>query len=82
MGELHGVRSAARVLGVTPTSVYIETAKGNLRAKIDPTYGQMMWDEDDLALFRQRLDAERAAREQAAAAARDAKFKAVNSRRG
>ena len=27
MSELHGVRSAARLLNVTPTSVYISTAK-------------------------------------------------------
>jgi hypothetical protein len=80
MSELHSVRSAARVLGVTPTSVYVSTARGDLRARVDPTDGQMLWDDNDLALFRQRLDAEKAAREQASIVARDAKFKAVNRR--
>ncbi len=81
MSELHGVRSAARVLGVTPTSVYVSTARGDLRVRVDPADGQMLWDADDLALFRERLDAEKAARELASLAARDARFKAVNSRR-
>jgi hypothetical protein len=80
MSELHGVRSAARLLNVTPTSVYISTAKGHLRAKVDPTDGQMLWDEDDLVLFRARLDAEKAAKLQASIAERDAKFQAVNRR--
>ncbi len=79
MGTLHGVNSAARLLGVTPTSMYVETAKGRLRAKVDPTYGHMLWDEDD-ELFRARLDAHRAARE-AFIAREDAKFRAINRRR-
>jgi len=80
MAELHGVRSAARLLNVTPTSVYISTAKGQLRAKVDPTDGQMLWDGDELELFRKRLDAEKAANLQASIAERDAKFRAVNRR--
>jgi hypothetical protein len=80
MSELHGVRSAARLLNVTPTSVYISTAKGQLRAKVDPTDGQMLWDEDELVLFRKRLDAVRDAKLQASTAERDAKFRAVNRR--
>jgi hypothetical protein len=80
MSELHGVRSAARVLGVTPTSVYVSTARGDLRVRVDPTDGQMLWDDNDLALFRRRLDAEKAAREQASIAARDVKFREVNRR--
>jgi hypothetical protein len=82
MAELHGVRSAARLLGVTPTSVYISTARGHLRAKVDPTDGQtMLWDEDDLVLFRHKLDAERAAREQAAAAEQKQRFRRANPKR-
>jgi hypothetical protein len=80
MSELHGVRSAARILKVTPTSVYISTAKGQLRAKVDPTDGQMLWDAEELELFRKRLDAEKAAKLQATIAVRDAKFRAVNRR--
>ncbi len=81
MSELHGVRSAARVLGVTPTSVYVSTARGDLRVRVDPADGQMLWDEDELVLFRQRLDAEKAARELASIAERDAKFRKANPRR-
>jgi hypothetical protein len=79
MAGLHGVRSAARLLNVTPTSVYISTARGHLRAKVDPTDGQtMLWDEDELVLFRRKLDAERAAREAKSIAERDARFKQIN----
>ena len=81
MSEVHGVRSAARLLNVTPTSVYVSTAKGDLRAKVDPTDGQMLWDEDELMLFRKRLDAERDAKLQASIAERNEKFRAINRRR-
>ena len=80
MSELHGVRSAARLLNVTPTSVYISTAKGQLRAKVDPTDGQMLWDSEELKLFRQRLDAEKAAKTAAFEASEAAKFRAVKRR--
>ena len=82
MSELHGVRSAARLLNVTPTCVYISTAKGQLRAKIDPTDGQMLWDGDELELFRKRLDAEKAAKTAALAKAEDATFRRVNRKTG
>jgi len=75
-----GIREAAERLGTSTTSIYVETAKGLLRAKVDPTYGHLSWDETD-DLFRARLDAKKAARE-AFIASEDAKFKRINRRPG
>ena len=80
MSERLGIRAAARAagLGTNHVALYVAVARGSLKAAV--VDGQLEFDPGDLDLWRQRLDAERDAREQASIESRDAKFKAVNSR--
>ncbi len=57
-GRYHGVRSAARILGCTPTTLYVLAAKGLLRPRLDPTGNgdySMWWHEGELVRYRDRV---------------------------
>jgi len=81
MSELHGVRSAARVLKVSTTRVYCETARGNIRAKVDPTSGEMSWDGAELELFRANVLAAEQVRLAESVRQQAERFAAVNRKR-
>ena len=65
--------------GVTTTKLYTAVARQSLKAAV--VDGQLEFDPGELDLWRQRLDAEKAAREQASIQARDKTFRAINRRK-
>jgi len=81
MSEMHGVRSASRLVGTTTTTLYVETAKQNIRAKVDPKSGELLWDSDDLVRLRVMIAAKREAEAAVAQARRDAAFRRANPKR-
>ncbi len=78
MAERLGVRAAARAagLGTNHVALYVAVARQSLKA--DVIDGQLFFDAGELRLWRERLDTERAAREQNAKARQDAAFRRAN----
>jgi hypothetical protein len=80
MAERLGIRAAARLAGdLNPVVLYVAVARKTLHA--DVVDGQLLFEPGDLKLWRAAMDAEKAAREQKSIAERDARFRAVNTRR-
>jgi len=80
MAELHGVRSAARYLNVTPTSIYVATARRLLEFTLDAD-GMMLWDSDELELFRKNVLAAEQVRLAESVRQQAERFAAVNRKR-
>ncbi len=79
MATLYRVREAARLINVTPTTIYTAATWGDIRPAVHPEADQtMLFDEKDL--FRLRVMIE--ARREASVQNRDRKFRQVNRKAG
>lgn len=81
MSKEFGVRPAAQMAGTSTTTIYVEACKGNIRARVDPADGHLLFQADDLVRLRVSLEAKQKAAREAFEAAEDAKFREINKRR-
>jgi hypothetical protein len=79
MADRLGIRAAAEICKCNPVVLYVAAAKKLLPS--DASTGVVTFDRQDLHRYKVSVAAERAAKEQAAQADRDRRFKQINTRK-